>query len=226
MTLIRAIAADIDGTLTDANRVICPESIQAMRTVKIPVILATGNTHCFTRTIAIALGTSFAFIAENGGVVSYADNDLEILADLSASESAYQTLSKYFQIRRHDSRYRLTDITLERDFDVEAASKLIKESNLPVELIDTAFAVHIKDKNVNKATGLYRIADRLGIGLQEFAAVGDSVSDIPMFKLAGFRASVGNADPQLKAISDYVAKENYGAGFAQIVEFMKEQKMF
>jgi len=224
--LIRAIAADIDGTLTDANRVICPESIQAMRTVKIPVILATGNTHCFTRTMAITLGTSFAFIAENGGVVSYADNDMEILADLSASESAYQALSKHFQIRRHDSRYRLTDVTLRRDFDVEAASRLIEESNLPVELIDTAFAVHIKDKNVNKGTGLYRIADRLGIGLQEFAAVGDSVSDIPMFKLAGFRASVSNADPQLKAISDYVAKENYGAGFSQIVEFMKEQKMF
>ena len=224
--MIRAIAADIDGTLTDANRVICPESIKAIRNVKIPIILATGNTHCFTRTMAIALGTSFAFIAENGGVVSYSDNDMEILADLSASESAYQALSKSFQIRRHNSRYRLTDITLKRDFDVEEASKLIKGSNLPVELIDTAFAVHIKDKNVDKGTGLYRIADRLGIGLQEFAAVGDSVSDIPMFKLAGFRASVGNADPQLKAISDYVAKENYGAGFAQIVEFMKEQKLF
>jgi len=54
---------------------------------------------------------------------------------------------------------------------------------------------------VNKGTGLYRIADRLGISLQEFAAVGDSVSDIPMFKLAGFRASVGNADPQLSRLS-------------------------
>jgi phosphoglycolate phosphatase (TIGR01487 family) len=223
--LIRAIAVDIDGTLTDESRVVCPDSVQAIRRLRIPVILVTGNTHCFTRTMAIALGTSFAFIAENGGVVSYSDKDMEILADLSACESAYQELNKSFQMHRHDSRYRFTDITLERDFDVLAASKLIEELRLPVELVDTGFAVHIKDKSVNKGTGLLRIADRLGISLEEFAAVGDSISDIPMFNLAGFRASVGNADPQLKAISDYVAKSKYGSGFAEIVEFMKDQKI-
>jgi phosphoglycolate phosphatase (TIGR01487 family) len=221
--LIRAIAVDIDGTLTDKNRVICPDSVQAMRSIRIPVILATGNTHCFTRTMAIALGASFAFIA---GVVSYSDNDMEILADLSACESAYQELSKAFQLHRHDSRYRFTDITLKRDFDVKAAFKLIEERHLPVELIDTAFAVHIKDKAVNKGTGLYRIAKRLDINLHEFAAMGDSISDAPMFELAGFRAAVGNADPKLKAISNYVAKAKYGSGFAEIVEFMTNQKMF
>ncbi len=224
--MIRAIAVDIDGTLTDENRVMCPDSIRAMRSLRIPVILATGNTHCFTRTMAIVLGTSSAFIAENGGVVSYSGNDIVILADLSACESAYQELCKAFQIHRHNSRYRFTDITLERDFDVLAASKLIEERDLPVELIDTAFAVHIKDKSVNKGTGLHRISERLGIGLHEFAAVGDSISDIPMFKLAAFRACVCDADPRLKAVSDYMAKAKYGSGFAEIIEFMKDQKMF
>jgi phosphoglycolate phosphatase (TIGR01487 family) len=217
---------DIDGTLTDSKRVLCPASVQAVRSVRIPVVLATGNTHCFTRTIAIALGTPFVFIAENGGVVSYSDNDMKILADLVACESAYQELSQAFQLHRHDSRYRFTDITLKRDFDVDAASRFIEERHLPVELIDTVFAVHIKDKSVNKGTGLCRIAKRLGIGLEEFAAVGDSRSDIPMFKLAGYRAAVGNADPELKAISDYVAKAEYGPGFAEIVNYMIDQKMF
>jgi phosphoglycolate phosphatase-like HAD superfamily hydrolase len=31
--LIRALAVDIDGTLTDENRVLCPAAVEAMRVV-------------------------------------------------------------------------------------------------------------------------------------------------------------------------------------------------
>ncbi|MCX6674612.1 MAG: HAD hydrolase family protein [Methanothrix sp.] len=64
------------------------------------------------------------------------------------------------------------------------------------------------------------------IDLSEFAAIGDSNSDLPMYRLAGFRASVGNASPELKQISDYVARAEYGKGFAEIINYMNEQKMF
>jgi len=84
------------------------------------------------------------------------------------------------------------------------------ELGLPVELIDTAFAVHIKDRRVDKGTGLSRIAGRMKIDLSQFAAIGDSNSDLPMFRLAGFRACVGNASQQLKQISDYVPGPNTG----------------
>jgi hydroxymethylpyrimidine pyrophosphatase-like HAD family hydrolase len=100
------------------------------------------------------------------------------------------------------SHYRFTDIALKRNFDVEAASRYAEEHGLNVEIIDTVFAVHIKDKRVNKGTGLKRIAERMGIDLKEFAAIGDSGSDMPMFEIAGFRASVGNSTPELMAASD------------------------
>ncbi len=224
--MIRAIAVDIDGTLTDGRRILCPQSVEAMRHLKLPVILVTGNTHCFTRTMAIALGTPFIFIAENGGVVSHADDDMELLADINVCEAAYQELSKLFPLQRHDSRYRLTDISMKRNFDIDAASKYVEDHGLPVELIDTVFAVHIKEKGVDKGTGLRCIAERMGIGLNEFAAIGDSLSDIPMFELAGFCASVGNASLELKEISDYVAKADYGTGFAEIIKHMHRQGCF
>jgi len=224
--MIQAIAVDIDGTLTDSKRVICPASVEAIRELSVPVVLTTGNTHCFTRTMAVALGTPFIFISENGGVVSYSDDKMELLADIKVCEAAFEVLSKAFKLTKHDSRYRFTDITLHRDFDIEAAKKYVEDHGLPVELIDTVFAVHIKEKGVDKGTGLQHIAQFLGIGLDHFAAIGDSLSDIPMFKLAGFSASVGNADPQLKAISDYVARAAYGPGFAEVVRYMAEQKMF
>jgi hypothetical protein len=206
--------------------VLCPAAVEAMRRLKVPVVLTTGNTHCFTRTVSVLLGTPRIFIAENGGVVSHSENDVETLADPAVCLEAYRQLSEVFPLEVYNSsRYRFTDIALKRNFDILEASRYVKARNLPVDILDTTYAVHIKDKSVDKGTGLERVAERMGIGLEEFAAVGDSTSDIPMFKLAGFKASVNNAHPDLKAISDYVAKTPYGQGFAEIVNYMVERRM-
>ncbi len=219
--MIKALAVDIDGTLTDGNRVLCPSAVEAVRNLKAPVILVTGNTHCFTRAVSVLLGTPRIFIAENGGVVSHSESDMEILADPAVCERAYQELSKAFPLEVYNShRYRFTDIALKRNFDVEAASRYAREHGLDVDIIDTVFAVHIKDKRVNKGTGLRRIAKRMDIDLKEFAAIGDSGSDMPMFEIAGFCASVGNSTPELMAASDYVSSAKYGDGFCEIVNYM------
>lgn len=221
------MAVDIDGTLTDMKRVLCPAAVEAMRSLKVPVVLVTGNTHCFTRAVSVLLGTPRIFIAENGGVVSHSEKDMEILADPVVCQTAYQELSKAFPLEAYESsHYRFTDIALKRNFDVEAASRYAEEHGLNVEIIDTVFAVHIKDKRVNKGTGLQRIAERVGIDLKEFAAVGDSGSDMPMFEIAGFRASVGNSTQELMDASDYVAQAKYGEGFAEIVKYMADTGMF
>lgn len=221
--MIRALAVDIDGTLTDGNRVLCPAAVEAVRSLKVPVILVTGNTHCFTRAVSVLLGTPRIFIAENGGVVSHSESDMEILADPAACQKAYQELSKVFPLEVYNShRYRFTDIALKRNFDVEAASRYVEERGLNVDIIDTTFAVHIKDKKVNKGTGLQRIAERMNLSLKEFAAIGDSGSDMPMFEIVGFRASVGNSTPELMVASDYVAEAKYGNGFCEIIKHMVE----
>ncbi len=217
---------DIDGTLTDENRVLCPSAVEAVRRLKVPVVLVTGNTHCFTRAVSVLLGTPRIFIAENGGVVSHSENDMEILADPVVCQKAYEELSKAFPLEAYNSsRYRFTDIALKRNFDVLAASRYAEEHGLDVDIIDTTFAVHIKDKKVNKGTGLKRIAERMDLDLKDFAAIGDSGSDLPMFELAGFRASVSNSTPELMAASDYVALAKYGEGFAEIVRHMADTVM-
>ncbi|MCX6676407.1 MAG: phosphoglycolate phosphatase [Methanothrix sp.] len=225
--MIRALVVDIDGTLSDQNRVLCPAALQALRRLLVPVVLCTGNTHCFTRTVSVLLGTPRIFIAENGGVLSHSEDEMEVLADLNVCEDAFQKLAAEFPLQRYNSaRYRFTDIALLRNFDALAAARRVQELGLPVEIIDTTYAVHIKDRRVDKGTGLRRIAKRMQIDLSGFAAIGDSNSDLPMYRLAGFRASVGNASPELKQISDYVAKAEYGNGFAEIINYMNEKKMF
>jgi phosphoglycolate phosphatase (TIGR01487 family) len=227
--LIRALVVDIDGTLTDQNRVLCPQAVEALRCIKLPVILATGNTHCFTRTVSVLLGTPKIFISENGGVVSYSEKEMEILADLEKCEKAFEELSQIFPLERYNSdstRYRFTDIALKRNFDITKAAEYVRAHGLEVEIIDTAFAVHIKDRKVSKGTGLLRVAEKMGLHPKQFAAIGDSGSDLPMYEIAGYRASVANATSELKEASDYVAPSSYGLGFAEIVKHIYEERMF
>ena len=226
MAPIKALAVDIDGTLSDKNRVLCSRAVQALRRLDLPVVLSTGNTHCFTRTVSVLLGTPRLLICENGGVISLSEEEMEILADIKICEEAFHKLSGEFDMQRYNSsRYRFSDIALLRNFDAAAASRRAQDLGLPVEFIDTGFAVHIKDLRVDKGTGLSRIATRMKIDLSSFAAIGDSKSDLPMFRLAGYSACVGNASPELKEISDYVAEAQYGDGFAEIIEHMIKEKL-
>lgn len=226
--MIRAVALDIDGTITDDKRLLCPEAVEAISRLnsRSQVILSTGNVHCFTRAVAVMLGTSRTFIAENGGIVSWGEGDLEILSDPSICQEAYRRLDEVYPLSKMDSKYRVTDLVVESNFDTSEAASLLEASGLEADIVDSGFAVHIKDRRVNKGRALKKVMDRLGLRNDEVAAVGDSISDLPMFKIAGFRASVSNAVSELKAESDYVSKLKFGEGFSDIVDQMVDREMF
>lgn len=225
--MIRAVALDIDGTLTDMRRHLSPLSVEAVQDLnsRAQIILVSGNVHCFTRAAAVLLGTSRTFIAENGGLVSWGEGRLELLSDGSISEEAYRRLNEVYSLSRMDSRYRMTDVVVEANFDLDEAASLLEAWGLVVDLVDSGFAVHIKDGRVNKGRALARVMDRLGLRREEVAAIGDSISDLPMFEAAGFRASVGNAVSELKAESDYVSNEQFGEGFSEIVDHMVDREI-
>jgi phosphoglycolate phosphatase (TIGR01487 family) len=199
-------------------------SVEALRSLEVPVILVTGNTHCFTRAAAVMLGSQH-FVAENGGIISCRDK-IEVLADRAPCDQAYELLHEAIGVKKFDSRYRLTDLVLFIGFDVEVASRLLEEQGLPVELVYTGFAVHIKNKGITKGTGLRLLAKRMQLDLDEIAAVGDSKSDLSMFQEAGFSAAVANASAELKDVADYVASQPFGRGFAEAVSYMRNQGMF
>jgi phosphoglycolate phosphatase (TIGR01487 family) len=226
--LIRAVALDIDGTITDDKRHLSPPAVEAVQRLSslAQVILVTGNVHCFTRAAAVLLGTSRVFIAENGGVISWGEGDMELLSDPSICQEAYLRLKEVYPLSRMDSRYRMTDLVVEANFNVPEAAALLEAWRLEADLVDSGFAVHIKDRSVDKGRALKRVMDRLGFRKEEVAAVGDSKSDLPMFKAAGFRASVANAVPELMEKSDYVSKLDFGEGFCDIVGYMAKETMF
>ncbi|WP_290597391.1 MULTISPECIES: phosphoglycolate phosphatase [unclassified Archaeoglobus] len=219
MFKLEAIAVDIDGTLTDRRRALNCRAVDALRKVRVPVILATGNISCFARAAAKLIGVSDVVICENGGVVRFEyDGDDIVLGDKEKCVRALEILERHFDLELLDFEYRKSEICLRRNFDIERARKLI--DGLGVKIIDSGFAYHITDADVSKGKALVYVAEKLGIKPDSFAVIGDSENDVDMFRVAGFGIAVANADERLKEFADLVTPSPNGNGVVEALQFL------
>ena len=216
--MFKALAVDIDGTLTDKKRVLNCRAVEALRKLKIKVVLATGNISCFARAVAKMIGVSDIVIAENGGVVRFGyDEDDVVLGDREKCLRALEILRRHFKVELLDFEYRKAEVCLRRNFPIEEARKILPED---VRIVDTGFAYHIIDANVSKGKALKFIADRLGLDVKDFVAIGDSENDVEMLEVAGFGVAVANADEKLKDVADLVTSKPNGDGVVEALEFL------
>ncbi len=216
----KAIVVDIDGTITYSDRRIDCIAVAALRSLQVPVVIATGNVLCVARAVAKLLGTSGIVIAENGGVIECGIVESDA-SHMKECMDALEILKEHFSLERLDPEARITEIGLRRNFDVEEATKILGK-DAPVDIMDTGFAIHIKSKKINKGTGLKRIAKMMGLDARDFVAIGDSPNDIEMIKAAGLGVAVGNAHPDLKKVAGMVTGGEHGTG---VEEALGELKM-
>jgi phosphoglycolate phosphatase (TIGR01487 family) len=215
---IKAIALDVDGTITDKSRKLCVNSIKAIHQAEengVPVIIVTGNVLCATKMLAIMLGTTGGLVSENGGVIEY-QKKKEVLGNIQECEKAYQYLKTKYPVRKVEfSDQRISEIAIERNIKEEEVKDTLKDFN--VEIYDTRFAIHITDPAVNKGSSLTKLADYMNIEIEEIMAIGDSENDIEFLEVAGLKIAVNNADKELKAAADYVTSRPYGDGVQEAV---------
>lgn len=222
----KVLVIDVDGTITHMDRKLSLKAAAKLRSLDIPVVIATGNVLCYAKAVAKLVGVCCHIIAENGGVIVDGFDKKPIVSDvIHECEEAYDFLSSVFDMEKLDSVHRRTEIVLRRNFDVENASKML-QSNFPgVEIIDTHFAIHIKSKKINKGTGLLKMAELMKLQTSDYVAIGDSVNDMEMLEEAGFSIAVGNADKSLKEIADYVSKANYGDGTVEAIDYLQSRDL-
>ncbi|GFO98234.1 sucrose-phosphate phosphatase-like hydrolase,Archaeal [groundwater metagenome] len=216
----KAIVVDVDGTITYSDRSIDCRAVEALRSVKVPIIIATGNVLCFARAAAKLIRTCGFVIAENGGVVECSRVESDT-SHMKECEEAFTLLSRSFALERLDPEYRKTEIGLRRNFDVEKARNILREFP-QLDIVDTGFAIHIKSREINKGTGLKRLAQLMGLSARDFVAIGDSPNDIEMLQASGFGVAVGNAHTELKKVADMVTKGEHGAGVAEAIQHISE----
>jgi len=222
------MAIDIDGTMTYKDRRLDVAAVDAVRRAEaagLPVVLATGNVICFAEAAAILLGTSGPIIAEDGGIVFDRVSGREhVLGDRVEAERGLAALRRTFGglSQTRSSAMRLTGLTLERTITAEQAMDVFRREGLRLIAVDSGFAIHIKDPEVNKGNALRKVASLLKISTAEIAAVGDALNDIEMLEVAGVSFAVANSDELVKRACTHVTSEPYGRGVAEAVEKVLE----
>jgi hypothetical protein len=217
--LIKAIALDIDGTITDNKRRLCPSALEAIQNAErmgIPVIIVTGNILAFTKFLSMLLGTTGGLVAENGGVIQCDGGDV-VLGDIKKSQKAYEFLKTKYPVKIVEySEKRISEVALYRTVPLKLIKKALNDYD--VEIYDSGFAVHITDPKVDKGSSLLKLLQDKGINKEEVLAVGDGGNDLDFLKVAGVKVAVANADPKLKAVADYVTEKPHGDGVKEALE--------
>ncbi len=118
------------------------------------------------------------------------------------------------------------------DFDInkcivtappERAEKLVKEladryqDRLSVYRSEPFF-IEIMPQNVDKATSLDRMLESVGLTRENAICCGDGFNDISMIKYAKVGVAMGNAQPAVKEVADYITGTNDEDGLVQVME--------
>jgi len=234
--MVKAVALDIDGTITRPEGTIPPESWGAIRELEengIKVILVSGNAICVLLGLRHYSGATGAAIGENGGVIFYNDriyilgrkaNVLERARKLIIEELG-DILEESVQNRyRHvDYAFKSKDPNIDRRIISEKIGMILKRHGLEgLEVLDSGVAFHVHEHGISKGIGLEKACELMGISPRDVVAIGDSEVDLSLFEKAGKSIAVGNAIPELKKRADIVLEEEYYKGFLRAVNFILE----
>ena len=222
----KAIAVDIDGTITDYNKKLHLEAIQSLRRLEdagIPIILATGNVRAITYGLWRFIGASGPMVCENGGVVWHPDwNGPIVRAD---GERARECATKMAQDIEIDPKgittnaWRESEWCLFADEDLDAVNNWVSNSIYSdLSVVRTGFAIHLMEPHLSKGEGLKVALEKMGLSPEDVLAVGDAPNDIPMFQLVGHSVAVGGCFDSLAAVAKVISPHPHGDTFTPLVD--------
>ena len=219
----RTFAVDIDGTITEnGGGRIHLDALDALRRLTVmghDVIFVTGRSSVEAFLLSIFGGTTKIAVGENGGCITLETNDHILLGDIKECENAFQIIKKNIDnVVEKPVFPRMTEVVLDRTFDLDLARKVVSENNLNVELSDSQYAFHINSSGIDKGSGFSKIMEKFSIQSDDVIAIGDSATDIPLFKVAKTSVALGNASEQVKSEATMIVSANAGDGVLEALD--------
>jgi hypothetical protein len=219
----RTFAVDIDGTITENGggriHLDALESLRRLTNIGHNVIFVTGRSSVEGFLLSVFGGTTKIAVGENGGCITLDSNDHILLGNLEECKNAFQIIQNNIENVKEKLVFpRMTEVVLERTFDLDLARKLLSEKNIQVELSDSQYAYHINSPGIDKGTGFTKIMKKLSISRDDVIAIGDSATDIPLFKVAKTSIALGNASDQVKSAATMVMSANAGDGVLEALD--------
>ena len=215
----KTFAIDIDGTITlNGMGTINLDVLSRLRSLKNEghnVVPVTGRSSVEGYILSIFGGLTHMAVGENGGCITYGDKiQHKLLGNKGECIHALATIQSRLgsEIKEKPVFPRMTEVVLERTFEIEKAKKIVDEDNLNVVLTDSGYAYHINSKGVNKGSGFLEVVKMLGVDLNDVIAIGDSETDIPLFKIVENSIAVSNSTENLKKVAKIVTTKKSGEG--------------
>jgi phosphoglycolate phosphatase len=223
----KAFVLDIDGTICDYDGILNLEaasSIRWLRKIGYEVILASGRGPWDTYYLGVFLGCTKMAVCENGGVLMSSPSNIKLFSDKSNSLEAYDVLCREIKdVKVKPVSARLTEVVLLRTFDPKVGEQVLEKAHIPVQILDSKFALHLTRKGISKGKALIEGLSMLEISPEQTVVIGDSETDLSMFELCGYSMAVGNASDYVKSKADYVASQPIGDGAVEAIQYFTDK---
>ena len=219
----KTFAVDIDGTITEnGGGRIHLDALEALRRLTImghDVIYVTGRSSVEAYLLSVFGGTRKIAVGENGGSISLDVDNHILLGDIEECNQAFELLKNNIEdVHKKPVFPRLTEVVLERTFDMDDARKILFENNLDVRLSDSQYAIHINSKGIDKGTGFTELMKKFNILSDDVIAIGDSATDVPLFKIAKTSVALGNASDIVRSEATMTVSASSGDGVLEALD--------
>jgi len=219
----KTFAVDIDGTITE-NGVgrINLDALAALRhltNIGHNVIFVTGRSSVEAYLLSVFGGTTKIAVGENGGCITVNTNEHILLGNMQQCQHALNIIQKEIaNVSEKPVFPRMTEVVLERTFDLELAKQVVLEKKLDVLLSDSQYAFHINSLGIDKGTGFQNVMKRLSVSRDDVIAIGDSATDIPLFKIAKTSIALGNSSEYVKSQATMTTNAKSGDGVIEALD--------
>ncbi len=219
----RTFAVDIDGTITENGggriHLEALESLRRLVNMGHDVIFVTGRSSVEGFLLSVFGGTTKIAVGENGGCITLDSNDHILLGNMEECKNALDILKNNMENVEEKYVYpRMTEVVLQRTFDLDQARKILSENNIDVVLSDSQYAFHINSPGIDKGTGFTEIMKRFSISKDDVIAIGDSATDVPLFKVAKTSIALGNATDDVKSEATMTVSAHAGDGVLEALD--------
>ncbi|MBM3905228.1 MAG: phosphoglycolate phosphatase [Thaumarchaeota archaeon] len=219
----RTFAVDIDGTITENGggriHLGALNSLRHMKKMGHNVILVSGRSSVEAYLLGVFGGLDTVGVGENGGCITYGTNQHHLIGN---KEKCLQALSlirtKINNVQEKPVFPRMTEVVLERTFDIADAQKITQDASMDVVIADSQYAIHINSAGIDKTVGFKEVMKKLDIRSEDVIAIGDSETDVPLFMMAGYSIAVGNAFDDVKSWAKMVVSSHAGDGVIEALD--------
>ena len=219
----KTFAVDIDGTITENGvgriHLDALEALRRLTNMGHDVIYVTGRSSVEAYLLSVFGGTRKIAVGENGGCIALDADDHILLGNIEECNDAFELIKNTVKgVQKKPVFPRLTEVVLERTFDIDDARKILSQNNINVELSDSQYAIHINSKGIDKGTGFTELMKKFNILKDDVIAIGDSATDIPLFKVAKTSIALGNASDAVRSEATMTVSGCSGDGVLEAID--------